>query len=176
VYATIRGVSDHLEVIQAALSTIRTTFLDLQAGSDSLSTLQDPTSALKSCEWAITELKAFADRHGGIHISTSTTPQAIPTSSKSFPGRSTLRRGWQRLGVARRANKLKDLEARLEHAKSSLQVIQANIGLALARSHKTSMQGPFWASSDERVVCEADPPCPLTFNSLPPTLHSPGLG
>jgi hypothetical protein len=138
--ATIKGISDHLEVIQPALSTLHATFLDLQAGSDSLSTLQDPTSALKSCEWAITELKAFADRHGGIHISTSTTPQAIPTSSKSFPGRSTLRRGWQRLDVARNANKLKDLAARLERAKSSLQVIQANIGLALARSHKTSMQ------------------------------------
>jgi hypothetical protein len=42
--------------------------------------------------------------------------------------------------AARRANKLKDLAARLEHAISSLQAIQANIGLALARSHKTSMQ------------------------------------
>jgi hypothetical protein len=56
--ATIKSVSDHLEVIQLALSTIRTTFLDLQAGSDSLPTLQDPTPTLKSCEWDITKLKA----------------------------------------------------------------------------------------------------------------------
>jgi hypothetical protein len=107
--ATIRGISDHLEVMQPALSTIRTTFLDLQAGSGSLPTLQDLTPTLKSCEWAIIELKAFVDRHGGVHISTSTTPQAIPTSSKSFPGRSTLRRGWQGLDVARRANKLQPI-------------------------------------------------------------------
>jgi hypothetical protein len=60
--AIIKNISDHLEVIQPALSTIRVTFWDLQAISHSLPILQDPTPVLKNCESAIAELKAFVDR------------------------------------------------------------------------------------------------------------------
>jgi hypothetical protein len=148
--AIIQNISDHLEVIQPALSTLRATFLGIQAGPQSLPGLQDPNPALKKCESAIVDLKAFVDRHGGICKPPSTTlqahpalvcaasgsspgPGAISTSNTSFYKRSALRRGWHRLDVARKANKLRGLAAHLEQAKSSLQLVQANIGLTQAQ-------------------------------------------
>lgn len=153
----IRNISDHLEVVQPTLNNIRTTFLDLQDPSHSLPTLQDPTPALKNCESAISELRAFVDRHGSIRKPASVTlkanhplagtpsasshsPQALPSLAISVSEKSTLQRGWQRLDVARKSNKLRALAARLEQAKSSLQFAQANIVLGLGRYQATSIQ------------------------------------
>ena len=109
----VRNVSDHLEVIQPALTTIRATLASLQDSSASLPMLQNPTPALEHCESAIAELKAFVDRHDCM--------------TASAPERSKVRKGWQRLGVARKSNKLRGLAVRLEQAKTSLLLVQANV-------------------------------------------------
>jgi hypothetical protein len=167
--ATIKDIADHLEVIQPALRTIRATFLELQAGPQFLSVLQDPTPALENCESAIAEPRAFVDRHGRIYSScpaawsntlaltgkasgSSHSSQAMFTSAKSFPGTSKLKREWQRLDVARKANQLRELAARLEKAKSSVQLIQNNIGLALWRFQVTSMQEIKLAQDQSREI------------------------
>ena len=123
----VRNVSDHLEVIEPALTTIHAIFSGLQDScSASLPMLQNPTPALNHCDSAIAELKAFVDRHDCL--------------TASAPERSKLRKGWQRLGVARKSNKLKGLVVRLEQAKTSLLLVQANIDLALGHHQLTLAQ------------------------------------